>query len=215
MDGQMSIFDYIQNDNCIHHDITCRMRPCAEAQGVKCCQECDFNKNCQSKCSIKPKSQQKKIKMPPPTDFKQFPGAKGMHDILDKIPHYIVKAPMKPHGRIGEFEAVMNGSLFLSIGNSGWLYDEKEIISWKEVGDEPEIQMSFKELQENCIHQGSIFNGGIKACGFKNKQSAKCWDDWQPCTLANCPFGNGKGQKTEFYKDEDRHWQVRNIGEQI
>lgn len=28
----------------------------------------------------------------------------------------------------------------------------------------------------------------VLACSFKNVRPAKSWDDWQPCTEANCPF---------------------------
>lgn len=28
----------------------------------------------------------------------------------------------------------------------------------------------------------------VLACSFKYQRRAKCWDDWQPCTEANCPF---------------------------
>lgn len=59
-EGQMNIFDILgqeQNirepsipgeDKCIKDGTRCRMRPCTEAQGVKCCGECEFK--CESRC---------------------------------------------------------------------------------------------------------------------------------------------------------------------
>ena len=78
--------------------------------------------------------------------------------------------------------------------------------------EKPDIQMSFEEFQNVCNGMGGYFNN-IKACSHKDKIPAKCWDDWQPCTLANCPYGNHEGQRTEFYRDETGRWQVRNTGE--
>lgn len=75
-----------------------------------------------------------------------------------------------------------------------------------------EIAMSFEEFQNVCNGMSGYFNN-IKACSYKDKTPAKCWDDWQPCTLANCPYGNHEGQRTEFYRDETGRWQVRNTGE--
>ena len=63
MEGQMSIFDYIQDDKCLYNDIECRMRPCTEAQGVRCCRDCDYNHNCSSKCHMKPKAPTKILDM--------------------------------------------------------------------------------------------------------------------------------------------------------
>lgn len=35
---------------CVNYNCICNMRPCTAAQSVFCCQECEFNKNCTSKC---------------------------------------------------------------------------------------------------------------------------------------------------------------------
>ena len=44
-----------------------------------------------------------------------------------------------------------------------------------------------------CGHQGAtiIFDTDEEAslgCAYKDEKSASCWDDWQKCTEANCPF---------------------------
>ena len=28
----------------------------------------------------------------------------------------------------------------------------------------------------------------VRGCTYKNEVNASCWEDWQPCTLENCPF---------------------------
>jgi hypothetical protein len=47
------------------------------------------------------------------------------------------------------------------------------------------MQITFKQLQDNCIHQGLI-KQGHKWCGYH----AHCWDDWKPYKVANCPILN-------------------------
>lgn len=45
----------------------CRMAPCTEAQGVRCCSACPYRKNCQSRCHI-PEQMAAEIKTPTDTE---------------------------------------------------------------------------------------------------------------------------------------------------
>lgn len=50
------------------------------------------------------------------------------------------------------------------------------------------MRVKFKDMQENCRHQGWIKEGGVKMCSYKDRESAKCWADWQECKEQNCPL---------------------------
>ena len=54
------------------------------------------------------------------------------------------------------------------------------------------MQITFKQLQDNCSHQMWI-KAGTKMCGYK----AKCWDDWKVCKVVNCPILNPQKKEDE------------------
>lgn len=57
---------------------------------------------------------------------------KYIHEVINRIPHFWVRAYRKPdQERIEVFECVMNGNAFLSITDSGWRYKKDEIIAWE------------------------------------------------------------------------------------
>lgn len=53
---------------------------------------------------------------------------------------------------------------------------------------------AFEHFRDNyCGHQSGYMEfeegkGAVAGCSFKDEKSASCWEDWQPCTLENCPF---------------------------
>ena len=43
--------------HCLFKKTTdCRLQPCTEAQGVRCCGACPYRKNCHSRCKIPDKA---------------------------------------------------------------------------------------------------------------------------------------------------------------
>lgn len=50
-------------NKCLHYcSVTCNMRPCCEAQGVKCCGECFHFGNCTSRCLVAQAKEKKEDK---------------------------------------------------------------------------------------------------------------------------------------------------------
>ena len=52
----------------------------------------------------------------------------------------------------------------------------------------------FEEFRDKyCGHQSGTLKFApdedpVPGCSYKNEVSASCWDDWQRCAYANCPF---------------------------
>lgn len=52
----------------------------------------------------------------------------------------------------------------------------------------------FAIFNEHCKHKGWLRGTDEEhptatwMCGYANRQLAKCWDDWIPCTCDNCPL---------------------------
>lgn len=58
------------------------------------------------------------------------------------------------------------------------------------------IKINFNKLSEHCVHRGwsrgiEEENRVIHMCSFKNGKSAKCWEDWQECSIENCHIIKG------------------------
>lgn len=65
-----------------------------------------------------------------------------------------------------------------------------------------EVKFDFERFRDYCKHQsGSIKFGDdeepSRGCTFKDEKSASCWDDWQKCNRANCPFLKGGTNDTD------------------
>ena len=54
----------------------------------------------------------------------------------------------------------------------------------------------YSVFHEHCEHRGWLKGAtetepAMYMCSFANMTPAKCWDDWIPCTEANCPLIKG------------------------
>lgn len=57
------------------------------------------------------------------------------------------------------------------------------------------LAITHAEFEKHCIHGGSwkpikddtgAVIGSQHMCSYKNGKSARCWDDWIPCSEENC-----------------------------
>ncbi len=52
-------------EHCLFNKTTdCRLTPCTQAQGVRCCGACPYRKNCISRCQIPEQRDAKKKSLP-------------------------------------------------------------------------------------------------------------------------------------------------------
>lgn len=64
-----------------------------------------------------------------------------------------------------------------------------------------EKKLTHAEFEKHCNHGGSWkpikdeegnIIGSQHMCSYANGKSARCWDDWIPCTEENCYLLKGK-----------------------
>ena len=100
----------------------------------------------------------------PEVDKELFKGIKGIDEIIDKLPHYYIKAFANITDMIVWFECAWDGKHFHSLHDSGWLFKPEDCGDYIAT-DDPEIDLSliveenkesmkrYKEISEEWLNR--------------------------------------------------------------
>ncbi len=105
----------------------------------------------------------------PEVDGQLFEGIKGIDEIIDKLPHYYIKAYSHITDMAVWRECTWDGNHFRTIHDCGWLYKPEQCGYYISV-DDPDLDLDvlIAENKERMVHLAHLTSEWLESMGKEN-----------------------------------------------